>query len=1172
MKRWGLVFFLLIYFPLIYNAKSQNISNEGTDFWAVFPTHDASNIGNDTLAKIRIYVTSKAQSFVTVTCNGMPAMSTDISPNMAVFFDVPRVNAYIDYRERNSKLINRGIHIKVREGSPKVAVFAHIYAGARSAASLILPQESLGQEYYSMNYNQTLDNSGNNRNFLVVAATEPNTDVIIYPRNRPVVKVSLANAGDVYQYMPDGVQDLSGTFVEIDPASSDNCTKRFAVFSGSTSVNIGSSGCGNSRDPLYQQLYPVSSWGKSYCIIPFKDRYFHYRILAEEDNTKVNIGGQVITLNRGFPYVSQIYVREPVFVSADKKISVAEYSLNQDCSGIEGTRIGDPEMVMLNPTEFNIKTVTLFSSDLQEIKEKYINVSIKTSATHTFKINGITLPEGSWNEMPANPELSYAQVRIFDKSSTLTANEGFNAIAYGFGAYESYAYSAGTNLAANNYLLVSNSVTGYDSPNACIDQESDFKIVFPFPAQNNKITWQLDNGPVVEVSDPPRIFNAPNGDVLYEYIYDLNKVFTDVSSHTMSVTATMPDANGCIGRLLEYSFDFNVYPIPQAAATVPAEACFDEGVMFLDNSVSNIPDKPVNKWFWDFDDGTTSTEQNPKHVFPTSGEFEVKFSAGLEDGCLSDVIKRTITIKPKITPDFKVKPIACLNSEVVVTDLSVVEDNKATINSWLWDFGDGSPPVPMRIATHTYSAAGNYPIKLIVGTDNGCFSVAKKKYITIKGMPIVNFSMPEVCSEDIAQFTNLSTDANGNSAGLTYFWDFGDVPGSPENSSTDVNASHRYALPGDYTVTLTVVTADGCSTTGSQLFTVNGSVIVPKFEIANKDNLCSSNAVIVNNISTVNFGKITKLVWLMDKDKPNEFITDEEPEFGEIYEFKYPDAVSPDPVEFTIRMYAYSGIDCVQEDSQTITIYPSPKLVFDPIPSMCINSGSVLINQAKEILGVAGKWAYSGPGISADGTFDPEIAGVGTHTITYSFDADNAGGGCSDAKTQTITVYPIPLATYTRDVFIYAGEKKQLDLSATGADLSYKWEPAVNLDKDNVENPVVTADKERSYTVTIRSSQGCVITEKIYVHIIPEVDRHNAFSPNGDGINDTWTLKNIEIYLNTTVEIFNRYGQRVYYSKGFYKPFDGNYKDQALPVGTYYYIINPNNGRKILTGSLTLIR
>lgn len=1171
MKRWGLVFFLLIYFPLIYNAKSQNISNEGTDFWAVFPSHDPS-IESDEInyANIRIYVTSKAPSFVTVTCNGKLVGTADraISPNEPFPFDIPRADAYIDYSERNINLTDRGIHIKVKEGFPKVAVYAHIYAGARSAASLILPQESLGQEYYSMNYSQSQDGPGVNRNFLLIVATEPNTDVIIHPRNGADVRISLANAGDVYQYMPDGAQDLTGTFVEIDRSSPNNCTKRFAVFSGSTSVTIGLSDCGNSRDPLYQQLYPVASWGKSYCVIPFIDRFYHFRILAEEDNTTVTFGGQVIVLNRGVPYISPIFLREPLLITANKKISVAEYSLTQDCSGISDSKRGDPEMVMLNPIEFNIKTVTLFSSTKENIRERYINVSIKTAAAHTFKIDGELLPEGSWKTMPSNPELSYAQVRVIDTSSTLTANEGFNAIAYGFGAYESYAYSAGTNLAANNYLLVSNSVTGYDSPNACIDQESDFKIVFPFPAQNNRITWQLDNESTVEVTDPPRIFNAPNGDLLYEYVYDLNKIFPDVSSHTMAVTATMPNANNCIGRLIEYSFEFNSYPIPIAAATVPAEACFDEEVMFIDNSVSNIPDKPVSKWFWDFEDGTTSTEQNPKHVFQTSGKFTVKFSAGLEDGCLSDVIPLEITIKPKITADFKVKPVECISSEVVVTDLSVVEDNKATINSWSWDFGDGSPPVPTKIARHTYARPGTYRISLVAGTADGCVSKPKTDSVTIKGLPLASFSMPEVCSEDIVQFTNFSTDADGNKAGLTYFWDFGDVPGSPENSSTEVDASHRYALPGDYTVTLTVVTADGCSTTGSQTFTVNGSDITAEFQVFDESKLCSSKAVSVKNLSKVD-GKITKLVWFMDKDKPNEFITDEEPEFGEIYEFKYPEPTSPDPVEFTIRMYAYSGIDCVQEDLQTITIYPSPKLVFDPIPSMCINSGSVLINQAKETLGVLGRGTYSGPGISADGTFDPETAGVGIHTISYTFDAENR---CSEVKTQTITVYPIPLATYTRDVFIYAGEKKQLDLSATGADLTYKWEPAVNLDKDNVQNPVVTADKERIYTVTIKSSQGCVITEKVYVHVIPEVDRHNAFSPNGDGINDTWTLKNIEIYLNSTVEIFNRYGQRVYYSKGFYKPFDGNYKDQALPVGTYYYIINPNNGRKILTGSLTLIR
>jgi gliding motility-associated-like protein len=1174
MKRWGLVFLLLIYFPLVYSAKSQNISNEGTDFWAVFPTHDPSSEGPTVnLANIRIYVTCKTQSFVTVSCNGMVPVGKDIPPNTAVPFDVPRANAYIDYSERNTRLGNRGIHIKVRDGSPKVAVYAHIYAGARSAASLILPQESLGQEYYSMNYDQSLGGPGVNRNFLLVVATEPSTDVIIHPRNGTDLRIRLVNAGDVYQYMPDGAQDLTGTFVEIDRSSPDNCTKRFAVFSGSTSVTIGSSDCSNSRDPLYQQLYPVSSWGKTYCIIPFVNRFYHFRILAEEDNTTVTIGTQVIPLRRGLPYISQIYTTEPILIKADKKISVAEYSLTQDCSGISGTRrIGDPEMVMLNPIEFNIKTITLFSSTDEDIDERYINVSIKTSATHTFKINGETLPAGSWITMPSNPELSYAQVQIFEQSSTLTANEGFNAIAYGFGDHESYAYSAGTNLAANNYLLISNSVTGHDSPNACIDQESDFKIVFPFPVQNNKITWQLDNGPVVEVNDPPRIFTSPNGDLLYEYIYDLNKVFTEVSSHTMAVTATMPNTNSCIGRLIEYAFDFNSYPIPSPAVTVPAEACFEEEVMFLDNSVSNIPDKPIDKWLWDFGDGTTSTEQNPKHSYSTAGPFTVRFSAGLEDGCLSDVIPRTITVKSKITPEFKVNPVECITSEVVVQDLSTVEGNGSVINSWSWDFGDGTEPKLTQIAKHTYASPGTYTITLTVRAANGCISKPKPYEVIIKGLPLASFTMPEVCINDTdVRFINTSTDADGSStSNLTYLWDFGD--GS--RPSTDRNpAPHRFPVAGKYTITLRVTTIDGCVAGDSKDLFVNGAVITPFFSVMNQDNLCSKNKVSVVDQSAVDEGKPVRVEWFKDyKDNPQDFIIDEDPEKGKTYEFEYPPASSPVPRKFTILIRVYSGMTCFEDFPQEITIYPSPELIFAPIQHICLNSGLLVVNQAREVLGLPGDGKYSGPGIDANGTFDPQAAGLGTHTITYTFNSSNAGSGCSESKTQTLTVYPIPLASYTRDVFIYAGEKKQLDLSATGNGLSYKWEPAINLDKDDIPNPVVTADSERTYTVTISSSLGCSIIEKVNVHVIPEVDTHNAFSPNGDGINDTWLLKNIEIYLNSTVEIFNRYGQRVYYSKGFYKPFDGNYKDQALPVGTYYYLINPNNGRKILTGSLTLIR
>ena len=81
-----------------------------------------------------------------------------------------------------------------------------------------------------------------------------------------------------------------------------------------------------------------------------------------------------------------------------------------------------------------------------------------------------------------------------------------------------------------------------------------------------------------------------------------------------------------------------------------------------------------------------------------------------------------------------------------------------------------------------------------------------------------------------------------------------------------------------------------------------------------------------------------------------------------------------------------------------------------------------------------------------------------------------------------------------------------------------------------------------------------------------------AFTPNGDGVNDTWNIKYLDQYPNATVEVFNRYGERVYFSNKYPVPWDGTYKGANLPAGTYYYIINPNSGRKALSGYVAIIR
>jgi gliding motility-associated-like protein len=92
------------------------------------------------------------------------------------------------------------------------------------------------------------------------------------------------------------------------------------------------------------------------------------------------------------------------------------------------------------------------------------------------------------------------------------------------------------------------------------------------------------------------------------------------------------------------------------------------------------------------------------------------------------------------------------------------------------------------------------------------------------------------------------------------------------------------------------------------------------------------------------------------------------------------------------------------------------------------------------------------------------------------------------------------------------------------------------------------------------------------VTVLLPVNVPNAFSPNGDGINDVWNIRNLADYPDATVKIFDRYGKLVYTSRGYSKPWDGTRNGTALPVGTYSYIIQVKQGDTPLNGSVTIIR
>lgn len=1168
MGKQTLLVFAILFFSFIGNAFGQNVSNEGTDFWAVFPTHVPSN---GELANLVVFVTSKFDTEVTVTCGAFNSGVTQIPANKSVGILVNRADAYVDLTDANKVLSNRGIHIVVTPGKPKVAAYAHIYAGHRSAASLILPYETLGQSYFSVNYNQnvTAQSYQQGYNYLTLVAVEDNTTLLIHEKSGTSKSISLLKAGDVYEYTS-GLDDLTGINVETDPSTS-SC-KRFAAFSGTSNIIIGS--C-NSADPLFQQIYPVSSLGKTYGIIPFINQSYIYRATAIEDNTKIFEGGTLVaTLNKGGYYTSQ-RLSVPNYITGDKNFVLSQYMYSVGCASPSGGNagFGDPDMVILNAIEFNVNNITVFSSILQDIRQQYLNVLIKTNKTATFKINGVK-PNVTWSVLPGNTTYSYAQILVTEESLTLSADEGFNVIAYGYGDTESYAYSAGTNLASNNYLTVVNDATSEEYQSGCVNTKMSFKINLPY--KPDLITWTLDDEASVQTTNEPEV-KVINGQTFYIYSYPQDKTYSVSADHKLNVVAHVPNnAANCQSGDLETNYIFTIYDLPTADFDLAASSCAKSDITFTDKSLSNSTEFAITNWVWDFGDGSGSTEQNPKHQYTTEGTYTVTLSVKSGTGCYSVLATKTIKIFPLPVSKFLASVNTCINTDYLVTDQSSISSTQSpnTITNWTWDFGDGTIVNKTNATpfTHQYTSVGTYTVSLTTTSAEGCVSVPYTQSIAVSDLPIADFSMPDICLTDaFALFINKSADAAGGTGTFTYEWNFGDAASTIANPniSTDKDGKHKYLNFGAYTVTLKITNINGCVSTKTQNFVVNGAVQKAEFTVQNENNLCSNKDVIINNSSAAFVGKITKILIYKDFiNEPGIFETVIYPTNADIH-LIYSAFGGNATKNFTIRLVAYSGETCFEETSKVITLKPSPILEFADIPAACQNDGSVIINQAKETSGIIGSGTYSGDGVDAEGNFNPKSVSVGSHVITYTFTPDN---GCDAVITKTINVYKSPTADAGPTLYILAGGQVKIPAVAEGSGLTYKWTPSIGLDYSNILNPVASPEKDTDYQLIATTDEGCTVTTSVTVKVLQALVPPNSFTPNGDGVNDVWNIKYLESYPNATIEVFNRNGMRVFFSNAYKVPFDGNYQNEPLPVGVYYYLINPRNGRKTITGPLTIIR
>jgi gliding motility-associated-like protein len=277
-----------------------------------------------------------------------------------------------------------------------------------------------------------------------------------------------------------------------------------------------------------------------------------------------------------------------------------------------------------------------------------------------------------------------------------------------------------------------------------------------------------------------------------------------------------------------------------------------------------------------------------------------------------------------------------------------------------------------------------------------------------------------------------------------------------------------------------------------------------------------------------------------------------------------------DPPSLSVTTYyrrLVTNLPCnIRTPGNTVTI------TINSLPVATVSAEQSICPGQSATLNATGGTRYSwspAAGLSATDIAAP-IATPAT-TTTYTVTVFN--GDCSRQLTIKVNVATPPVVVAGPDINIFRGDKVQLSGQVTAASgTTYQWSPATYLDDPNSLAPNATPDQNITYKLTATTAGGCfVVNDEVSIRIKEKISIPNTFTPNGDNINDLWLISGLDTYDNSVLTVFNRFGQKVFNSIGYAKPWDGMVNNKRLPLGTYYYIIDLKDGRRPLSGYVTLL-
>ncbi len=791
-----------------------------------------------------------------------------------------------------------------------------------------------------------------------------------------------------------------------------------------------------------------------------------------------------------------------------------------------------------------------------------INVRSVASPTASFSISDTTCLSRSILFSPtSNAVGGITTYWDFGNGTQTSTNsvQNVSAVYDNVGTYEA-SFVVGTNQGCISdtfrqiFYVHPNPVTNFDMPGRLCLPNAAAAFLNRTYVPNNfnyqvRYNWRFGDGHTSTSPHPINVYTNPG-----PYNVQL-KTFTNV---------------GC------YSDTTFIYDsiIPQPLARFFADTvCLGHNTRFIDSSIA--PRSIITNWAWQFGDGQNGTAQYPTHNYLLPGIYQSKLVVKNLFGCVSDTTYRTVKVVNKPSAGLTMNMLPCSRQNIFIIDQSV--DNSYPVQLWKYNFNGIWISQNTGNGSFVYNASGVQSIKQVVQNAFGCFSDTANLSVTILPTPQANFSLPDSCVINASSFVNTSI-VLANENPLRYTWQFNDPlanVGNP-NNSTVASPTHLFNAMGAYAISMKVTNQMGCADSITKPFNVLGSMPNTSIGINSNNLFCSGSDVLFTNLGSTRIGSINKIKFAWDwQNNPTIVDSFSNPTSNQIFNHLYAAFGNPQQNRIAVRISSFSGNGCAQTLDTFFSLKATPVVSLNNIPPVCSNDSSITLLQGNISNGAIATSNYYGAGVRFDAVrngyvFNPQAQPYYTQPlITYKA---TTALGCADSMQQRIRINPAPVVNAGMDKTILLGGSATFDAATIGNVQTFRWTPNLFVHNNGHLRGMVSPDRSMQYKLTATTVEGCSNTDSVWVTVKEDLNIPNAFSPNGDGINDTWNIEYLNTNTNATLLLYDRYGKLVFETKRYNQAWDGTVGGKPLPVGTYYYVVINAVGNKSYKGSVAIIR